>query len=385
MNRKIAIAVNASWNLFNFRTGLIRALIAGGYQVVTLAPVDEYVPRLEASGCRHVAVPMESRGTNPASDMLLFYRFLTVLRRERPAVFLGYTIKPNVYGSLAAGALGIPVINNIAGLGTAFHKESYLTTLARMLYRLALRRSSRVFFQNEDDRRQFIAEGLVQAGRTERIPGSGVDLDRFAPNPVLCPAEGRVLKKEGQFRFLLVARMLWDKGVREYVEAARRIRARRPSAECCLLGPLEVQNPAAISRAQMDAWSSEGVVRYLGVSDDVRVHLVDADCVVLPSYYREGVPRSLLEAAAMGCAVIASDSTGCRETVDGGVTGLLCRPRDVVDLVEKMEQMLAMTREARATMGRRGREKVEREFDERIVIERYLGAIRELLDRSGPS
>jgi glycosyltransferase involved in cell wall biosynthesis len=146
------------------------------------------------------------------------------------------------------------------------------------------------------------------------------------------------------------------------------------------LGPLDVQNPAAISKAQMNAWSAEGTVRYLGVSDDVRVHLVDADCVVLPSYYREGVPRGLLEAAAMGRAIIASDSTGCRETVEHGVTGLLCRPRDVSDLVEKMEQMLAMNPEARADMGRRGRAKVEREFDERIVIQKYLDAIREILD-----
>ena len=204
------------------------------------------------------------------------------------------------------------------------------------------------------------------------VPGSGIDLERFTLTPSPSPASGR-----GGIRFLLVARMLWDKGVGEYVAAARRVRRRYPDAEFGLLGFLDVQNPAAISREQMDAWVDEGVVRYLGVSDDVRAQIAAADCVVLPSY-REGTPRTLLEAAAMGRPLITTDAVGCREVVEDGVNGLLCRVRDADDVADKMEQMIALSADERTEMGRRGREKVEREFDERFVIEAYLRAIREV-------
>jgi glycosyltransferase involved in cell wall biosynthesis len=174
--------------------------------------------------------------------------------------------------------------------------------------------------------------------------------------------------------------MLWDKGVGEFVEAARLLKRRGTNADFCLLGFLDVQNPAAISREQMDAWVKEGVIRYFGVSDDVRTEIAAADCVVLPSY-REGTPRTLLEAAAMGRPIITTDAVGCREVVDDGVNGYLCRIKEAVDLAEKMALMEALSPTERAVMGRRGREKVEREFDEQIVIDKYLAAIREILDR----
>jgi len=177
--------------------------------------------------------------------------------------------------------------------------------------------------------------------------------------------------------------MLWDKGVGEYVAAARLLRQRFPDAEFCLLGFLDVQNPAAISRSQMEEWVAEGVLNYLGATDDVRPQLVAADCIVLPSYYREGVPRSLLEASAIGRPVVTTHSVGCRDAVQDGVNGFLCRPRDVADLAEKLERMIELSPAARAEMGRRGREKMECEFDERIVIDRYLAMIREILLESG--
>lgn len=377
---KVIIALNTAWNLVNFRSGLIRALVAKGYEVVAVAPQDEYAPRLAELGCRFVALPMDNKGTHPGRDLLLLWRFYRLLRRERPAVYLGYTVKPNVYGSLAAHALGIPVINNIAGLGAVFIQDGWLTRLVRGLYRLALFRSAKVFFQNDDDRRMFVERGLVRPEVTDRLPGSGVDLEKFPFTPAAT--------RGADIRFFLIARMLWDKGVGEYVEAARMIKCRHASAAPVdaaspifyLLGFLDVQNPAAISRAQMDEWVAEGIVRYLGVSDNVAGEIAAADCVVLPSY-REGVPRSLLEAAAIGRPIITTDAIGCREVVDDGVNGYLCRPRDAGDLADKMERMIALSPEARAEMGRRGREKVEREFDEKIVIQKYLEAIREILAR----
>lgn len=373
MKPKIVIALNTAWNFVNFRAGLIRALIAAGYEVVAVAPNDSYAARVVALGCRFVPLPMDNQGTHPGRDLLLLVRFYKLLARERPDIYLGYTVKPNVYGSLAAHALGIPVINNIAGLGSVFIKENWLARLVRGLYRIALSRSSKVFFQNNDDRALFVDGGLVRPAMTDRLPGSGIDLVRFLP--MALPAQPRL-------RFLLIARMLWDKGIGEYVEAARLLKQRGVSADVCLLGFLDVQNPAAISRQQMDEWEAEGAVRYLGVSDSVTDELAATDCVVLPSFYREGVPRTLLEAAAMGRPIITTDTVGCREVVDDGVNGYLVQPRDANDLAEKMEWMISLSSGARTEMGRRSREKVEREFDEKIVIGKYLEAIAEGLART---
>lgn len=377
MNKKIKIAIslNTAWNLFNFRAGLICALIAKGYEVIAIAPSDSYAARLGVLGCKFVPLHMENGGTHPGRDSLLLWRFLQMFRRERPDVYLGYTIKPNVYGSLAARLLGIPVINNIAGLGAVFIKGGWLVRVVRWLYRMALGTSAKVFFQNDDDRQLFIGSGLVKPEVTDLVPGSGIDLDRFAVMP-LQALEGRKRK----FRFLLIARMLRDKGVGEYVEAASLIRARWPEVECCLLGFLDVQNPAAISSAQMDDWVAQGYVNYLGVSDDVRAEIAMADCIVLPSY-REGTPRTLLEAAAMGRPIVTTDAVGCREVVDDGQNGYLCQPRDAGDLATKMERMLSLTDQQRADMGLCGRAKMVREFDEQIVIRKYLTAIEVILAR----
>jgi glycosyltransferase involved in cell wall biosynthesis len=373
--RKIVIFINTAWNLLNFRSGLIRALVAEGYEVVAVAPDDAYSARLSELGCRFVALPMENQGTHPLSDFWLFVRFLLMLRRERPDVLLAYTVKPNIYGSMAAGVLGIPVVNNIAGLGAVFIKGGWLVHLLRGLYRLALRRSAKVFFQNRNDRALFIDSGMVKPEQTDLLPGSGIDLTRFSGNE---KSSMSIANNNGRaFRFLLIARMLRDKGVVEYVAAAKQIRARWPNVECGLLGFLDVQNPAAISTEEMNAWVAEGDVRYLGVSDDVRLEIAQADCIVLPSY-REGTPRTLLEAAAMAKPIITTDAVGCREVVDDGVNGYLCQVRDADDLAAKMQAMLGLSVAERAAMGAAGRHKMELQFDEKIVINKYLQVVSEL-------
>ena len=373
---KILISVNTAWNLVNFRAGLIRALVAQGHEVIAAAPFDNYAPRLAELGCRFVPLPMHNGGTDPGRDAMLLWRFVRLFWRERPDAYLGYTVKPNVYGSLAARWLGIAVINNIAGLGAVFIKDGWLVRLVRWLYRVALARSAKVFFQNGDDRQLFISGGLVRAEVSGLLPGSGIDLTRFVAQP-LTALNGGARK----FRFLLIARMLWDKGVAEFVEAARLIHARWPQAECCLLGFVDVQNPAAVSAAQMDIWVRQGLVKYLGVSDDVRAEIATADCIVLPSY-REGTPRTLLEAAAMGRPIITTDAVGCREVVDDGQNGYLCKLRDASDLADKMQQMLSLPLAQRQQMADYGRRKMEREFDEQIVIQKYLDAIQNIKTRT---
>lgn len=374
-SRKVVIAINTAWNLYNFRAGLIHALVEAGYEVVAVAPYDDYAPRLAALGCRYVPLPMDNKGTSPLRDLMLLWRFWRLLRSERPAAFLGYTVKPNVYGSIAAHLLGIQVINNIAGLGTAFVRGGWLAWVVKALYRRALSRSRCVFFQNDEDRAQFLREGLVRTEQTALLPGSGVDLQRFVPAPARS-ADAGTDQTIAPLCFLLIARLFWDKGVGEFVEAARRVRKLVPHARFQLLGFLEVQNPAAIDRAAVDAWVAEGVVEYLGATDDVRPFIAAADCVVLPSYYMEGTPRSLLEAAAMARPIITTDWVGCRNVVNDGVNGLLCRVRDADDLADKMLAMIRLSPAQRGAMGAAGRARVEREFDEKIVISAYLRELK---------
>jgi len=364
--RKIVISINAAWNIVNFRLGLIRALQDAGHEVIALAPPDDYGARLEALGIPYVPIAMDRKGLSPWKDLGLLVRYWRLLRRIRPDLFLGYTAKPNVYGSLAAQALGIKVINNVSGLGTAFIRGGLLSRLVSSLYRLAFRRSATIFFQNEEDRALFLAKKLVRPSQARLLPGSGLDLSHFRP-------AGKAGTDE-PFTFLLVARLLRDKGVGEYVEAARRVRASFPEARFQLLGFLDVENRTAVTRAEVDSWVEEGLIDYLGQADDVRPFIGAADCVVLPSY-REGLPRTLLEAAAMAKPLIATDVPGCRHVVEPGVTGLLCGPRDAGALAGAMVEMIRAAPERRAEWGRAGREKVEREFDERIVASLYLQAI----------
>jgi glycosyltransferase involved in cell wall biosynthesis len=372
MNPKILMSINTAWNVCNFRAGLIRSLRDHGYDVVVAAPADDYVGRVMQMGCRFVKVPMDNNGTNPARDFRLLLHYLRVLHVERPHVYLGYTVKPNVYGSIAAHVLGIPVINNIAGLGTTFINRTPVTHMVRALYRLSLRRSRRVFFQNADDQDCFVRQKIVPSRITDRLAGSGIDLTHYRPSPAPT-LQGR------PFRFLLVSRMLKDKGVAEYAGAAAIVRRRLPGAsvEFQLLGSVDARNLNAIPLARIQEWERAGLVQYLGRTDDVRPVVTDSDCVVLPSY-REGVPHSLLEAAAMARPIIASDAVGCRDVVDDHINGLLCRVRDAEDLAEKMVEMINDSSEHRLEMGMAGRRKVEAQFDERTVIQKYLDMIDEV-------
>ena len=369
MTKKILISLNTAWNLLNFRAGLIDGLIRSGYEVVAVAPKDEYVVKLELLGCRFVHLEMDNQGTHPIRDLLLLWRYFQLLKTEKPDLCLFYTVKPNVYGSLASAICGIPFINNVSGLGAVFIQGGWLKRFVSALYRLAFRNSNRVFFQNRDDLGLFLENKLVKVAMTDVLPGSGINLHRFTPSH---DADSKSLNIP--FRFLLIARMLKDKGVVEFVNAAQLLKESGVKAEFCLLGFLDVQNPAAISSEQMKEWTDQGFVKYLGVSDDVREHIASADCIVLPSY-REGTPRTLLEAAAMGKPIITTNVVGCKEVVEHGVNGFLCEVKNAQDLALKMQDMLVLSESQRKLMGQNGRLRMENEFDENIVIQKYLQAI----------
>ncbi len=369
MSKKILISVNSAWNLLNFRAGLINGLISSGYEVIAVAPPDKYVEELKLLGCRFIHLGIDNKGTHPVRDLLLLWRYWQLLKTEKPDLCLFYTVKPNVYGSFASSLSGIPFINNVSGLGAIFIHGGWLRWFVSVLYRLAFRYSNRIFFQNGDDLGLFLENKLVKVELTDVLPGSGINLHRFIP---VYDADSKQFKSP--FRFLLIARMLKDKGVVEFVNAAQLLKESEVNAEFCLLGFLDVENPAAISSGQMKQWTDQGFVKYLGPSDDVREHIALADCIVLPSY-REGTPRSLLEAAAMAKPIITTNVVGCKEVVEHGVNGFLCEVKNAQDLALKMKDMLFLSEDQRNLMGQNGRLKMEKEFDEQIVIQKYLKAI----------
>ena len=367
---RVAIVINTSWNIWNFRASLVRALQAAGHEVLAIAPPDAYSQRLETElGCRYVPILMENKGTNPVKDAQLTARFYRIYRREKPDVVLHYTIKPNIYGSLAARLAGVPSINNVSGLGTVFIVKNFVSQVALGLYRFAFRFPRKVFFQNADDRQLFLDHGLVRPEITGLLPGSGVDVARFRP------AAGG-FRRQQPFVFLMVARVLYEKGVAEYFEAARQLRAANPAGavRVQLLGGLDEAGGVGIPRATFELWLAGGEIEYLGQSDDVAAHLHRADCVVLPSY-REGTPKTLLEAAACGKPIVTTDVPGCRETVVDGRNGYLCQVRSGPDLAAKMQHVLALSEADLQRMGQASRELAETKFDEQLVLRQYLAAV----------
>jgi glycosyltransferase involved in cell wall biosynthesis len=361
----VCLVCNTGFAIYTYRQGVIRMLIANGVRVIVLAPRDRTFPLLEEMGCICIDLPVASKGTNPVADLKTLAALYRHYRALKPDVVFHYTIKANIYGSVAAWLARVPSIAVTTGLGYVFIQKSRAAQVAKALYRFAFRFPREVWFLNRDDHSAFLNERLLaHPERAKLLHGEGVDLDYFALTP-LPP-----LQRARACTFVLIGRLLWDKGVGEYVEAARLLRQRYPHARFQLLGPVGVDNPSAITQADIDGWRKEGVIEYLGEAHDVRPVIANADCVVLPSY-REGVPRTLMEASAMGRPIVATDVPGCREVVADGVTGLLCEVKSAQSLAAKLAHMLDMSEDARREMGLRGRAKVTTEFDEALVIERY--------------
>lgn len=362
---KVAIVLNTSWNIFNFRMNFVRTLIAKGYEVHTIAPVDAYTERLVAAGCIHHPLRMDSRGINPVKDFALILELRGLYGAIRPDIILHYTIKPNIYGSIAAAMLGIPTVNNVCGLGTVFLRKNLLSWIALTLYRWAFRYPKKVFFQNPDDRDIFVKQGLVPPNSADLLPGSGIDLKHFVPAS---------FTRNKPFTFLLISRLITDKGILEYVEAVRRLRSQGVEARFQLLGAKDPEHRRGIPLRTIQRWIDEKTVEYLGTTQDVRPFIQSADCVVLPSY-REGTPHTLLEAASCSKPIVATDVPGCYHVVKDQHNGFLCKLRDAEDLAEKMKAMVQLDDETLRRFGSNGRRKMEAEFSESLVIDKYLDVI----------
>lgn len=367
----VTIVYNTAFYVYKFRVNLIKRLQRKGFSVVVISPADEYVTKLLDLDVEHIDIAMSQYGMNPIKELATTWQLYTLLKRIRPVCSLHYTIKPNIFGSIAARLAGVALINNIAGAGRAFSDEnSIIAKLVSALYKVGLKKSKKVFFQNNEDMKLFIETGLVSAAISERIPGSGVDIAAFK-------AEKRN-ESEGSFKFLFVGRLLKEKGIVEFLTAAQAVIMEHPDKnirfEC--VGELD-ETTACITKDDLDSYLRHGSISYLGtVSPDMMPVILDScDCVVLPSYYREGVPRSLLEAAAKGIPIITTDNVGCRDVVDNGVTGFIVPIRNALSVQEAMLKMFELSSDQLQVMGTQARAKIEREFDEEFVLEAYIRAI----------
>jgi glycosyltransferase involved in cell wall biosynthesis len=358
--------------LLNFRGALITGLQAAGYRLIAFAPADAHAEELRHRGIETYEMPMARSGMNPAADARLVARYAHALRSTRPAAYCGFTIKPNVYGAIAARLTGVPAINNVTGLGTTFLARGPMWRFTALLYRFAFRRSHRVYFHNAEDLRIFVDQKIIRAEQGRVIPGSGVDLNHFTPEEDWLPGTTP--------RFLFIGRAIRDKGIGEYVEAARQLRERMPAARFQVLGNPDPGNPTSVGAAEFQSWIDERLIEHLGEEADVRPFIRSATAVVLPSY-REGMSRALLEGAAMGRPLVGTDVAGCRELIEEGVTGALCRPRDASSLAAAMERIGRMPSDKLRELGRAARAKVQREFGEQIVVDAYLEALAEVAAR----
>ena len=365
--RPVLLAANSSWNLVNFRGPVIAGLKACGYDVAAAVPDDEAAGELRDMGVEVHHVPVDSKGVSPHRDARLLVDYYRLLRSVRPGALLTFTPKPNIYGSMAAALAGVPAVNTVTGLGTGFLSGRALQSLVSALYRVGLKRSKRIFFHNPDDRDLFVERGLVRPEQAAIVPGSGVDLEHFSP--------ARQQGAERALTFLFIGRLLEDKGALEFAQAAAIVAKERP-ARFRMLGPLE-DHPKAVSQDSLRPFVESGTVELLGAAEDVRPFIAEADCVVLPSY-REGLPRVLLEAAAMGVPAVATDVPGCRHVIDHKLTGFLCEARSAPSLAEAMQKFALLSPRDRAAMGARAREKAERDYSQERVVAAYVDILREI-------
>lgn len=354
---------------------VIRYWLGQGHEVLVMAPDDEFSAALVKAGCRFLPLNFNNKGENPVKDILFYFQLKRLYRQWKPDLIFHYVAKPNIYGSLAAARVGIPSVAVVTGLGYAFDRKNWLNRVVKGLYRTALRRASEVWFLNKEDARYFKESGLVNIEKVKVLPGEGVDTAYFAPGSVAGE------KRSREFTFLMSSRLLRSKGVAIYADAARLLKKKNYAVRFRLIGFFEKEHPDTIAPEDLQRWEKEGLVEYCGFLSDVRGQLASADCFVFPSYYNEGVPRSLMEAASMELPIITSQNRGCKEVVQSGVTGYLCRLNDPFDLADKMERMINLPDAERRRMGEQGRALVIGKFGMDRIVSEYAETLERLIGR----
>ena len=364
---KIAFVANTSWNIYNFRKGLVQHFISKGDQVLVLTPKDEYTESIIGWGAKWIETPLDGTGINPIKDLGYFLKLRRAFAREKPDVVLGYTIKSNIYSCLASSKKSTPVICNVSGLGTAFLVKGFVARIAMTLYKLAFKNADYVFFQNKDDRNLFVSQVPLPEEKIGLIPGSGINLQEF---PYRKPEFKNTTK------FLMISRLIVEKGVYEFAEAASFF-AEDENISFTLVGKFDENHARSIKREDLDRWIQEGWLSYLPHSDKIKNMIEEHEVIVLPSY-REGTPRTLLEGAAIGRTLLAADVPGCKEVIKDSENGFLFDVKDAKSLVAKIKLYLQLNNEEKLNFSFASRKLVEDKFDENLIVKSYEEVIHRI-------
>ena len=363
---KILIFTN-KFEYLKRKKNFINKLIENGLEVLVLATNDKYSEQVKSFGCKILNIGISRKGKNPLYEIILLAKLFFILFKIKPNLILNFTIKPVIYGSIVASFLNIRVINTMTGLGTYFFDKNFFNKFFIVLFKFSQRNSDIIYSQNKDDER-FLKNLNLKKTKILYNPGSGVDLKYFKETNY--PKENT--------NFLLVSRMLWNKGIKEYVEAAKIIKKKNSKINFQLAGPIDTENEFSIPAEQIKIWVNEGYIKYLGEVQNIAQYISESSCLVLPSY-REGLPRSLLEGAAMSRPIIATDVPGCRDIVKHNFNGFLCKTQDIDSLVNVLNKFISLSFEKKADMGKKGRITVEKEFNEDFVYNNYLDQIKKIL------
>lgn len=369
--KTIALVANSTWNIHNFRLNLLDKFIGEGHDVIVIAPVDQYIEYKEKyPAVKHVALrSLDRDSTNPLKDLVLIAELTRKYKRLKPDLVIHFTNKPNIYGAIAARRAKVDSIAIVTGLGYAFIHNGFIKSVTTALYKYTSKYHKKFIFENIEDRELFENENIITEGQGISVKGCGVNTTYFHPYPNQEVNEAMV--------FTFVGRLLYDKGVKEFVEAARIIKLRHPKTQFWLVGELDPDNPATVEKDELIEWVDSDIVYYHGFQRDVRPFISKSDCVVLPSY-REAIPRTITEAMAMAKPVITTDTAGCREAVEVEVNGYLAKLRDANDLAESMQKIISLTEEERKSMGQAGRNIVMNQFDDRLIANHIYDIISKI-------
>lgn len=373
MNKTIVMIGNTSWGMLRFRGDLMQKFISLGHKVIVIAPKDLYSGRIEVLGAIFLDVEVDRKGTNPFKDLAYLIKLTRIILNIKPDIVLSYTIKPILYGILASWLGNVPQkIAITTGLGNTFNSNNLINKLTKFLYKFVLRFSSEVWFLNTDDAETFILNKLVNKNKVFLLPGEGVDIEHFAPT-----------KMNRNGTFTLISRMLWDKGIGVFVEAARELKKAHYPWNFWLVGPIDPGNPTGIGLAQLQKWHNEGIIKYIGATDDVRSILEQTSCLVHPTYYKEGLPRVLMEACAMGIPCITTEIPGCRDVIADGLNGYLIPPNDHQALAAAILKFMKLDLEAKKSFASECRLKISQNYSSEIINSIYISKLS-LLDEVLP-
>lgn len=359
--KKIMILANNDIGLYKFRKELIASLIREGHEVYISLPDGQWIPELTEMGCKFLNTTIDRRGINPIKDLKLFLKYKKMMKNIRPDQVMSYTIKPNIYGGLVCRWMKINYSANITGLGTAFQKKGIIKKIITFLYKIALKKASYVFFENEENKRVFVEESIIPADKGKVMKGAGVNIEEYS---------FEMLPNQEQIRFLFIGRIMKEKGIDELFIVAQKIREVYTHVVFDIVGPFEEDYEAVVKEMQQ-----KNVINYYGYQKDVKPFITKADCFILPSYH-EGMANTLLEAAAMGRPIITSDIHGCKEVVNNN--GYLVKVKDALDLYEKVEAFIKLSLEERQEMGNWSRKHIENVFDKKKVVAKTLEYIHHL-------